>query len=498
MPSEGIKAHTNYSRLEELSDDILEKIHTFLTFKDRIRLSRSSPVIRKDLIRVPVDMSQIHMVYENLVNFLKLNPNINPIGLNIQVTEKTKDLKEILPFLRKIHILSIGGINRSNIDYSALLECKNLEIFKIPTQGSRFNFNFDNLANSKLIEIDISNRMDSIDIGRFIHLNKLTIRSYKSDIVRLDLSNNHSLTALDLEGLPNLTNINLSNNILSYVKLSNIKHLDMSFLNSCRSLNMLKYYNGGASIDLSLLSLCSELREIILSGCEIIGDLISNTKLDNPSFIGVTLYNGLLPLFPANLTSFQIIDGFIENISLVGLGICSNLELLRINLGNCSIDLEEIKYCTKLKYLYLDAREINNINILFNFSKLTSLIIKSSSMKNISKLKYLPNLRDLELDILDLIDLSFLKKCTSLISIQLSSKLLQDLSGIEHCSNLEELFLTNCKRLRDISSVMKLINLVDFIIIGSNSVDKESRNLFTKHTGIEILSNLENYRRSVK
>ena len=90
-----------------------------------------------------------------------------------------------------------------------------------------------------------------------------------------------------------------------------------------------------------------------------------------------------------------------------------------------------------------------------------------------------------------MIDLSFLNKCTSLF-IQLSSKLLQNLSGIEHCSNLEELCLTNCKRLRDISSVMKLI------IIGSNSVDKESRNLFTKHTGIEILSNLENYRRSVK
>lgn len=96
-----------------------------------------------------------------------------------------------------------------------------------------------------------------------------------------------------------------------------------------------------------------------------------------------------------------------------------------------------------------------------------------------------------------MIDLSFLNKCTSLF-IQLSSKLLQNLSGIEHCSNLEELCLTNCKRLRDISSVMKLINLVDFIIIGSNSVDKESRNLFTKHTGIEILSNQENYRRSVK
>lgn len=90
------------------------------------------------------------MVYEDLVNFLKLNPNINPTGLNIQVTEKTKDLKEILPFLRKINILSIGGINRSDIDYSALLECKNLEI---STQGSRFNFN---LANSKLTEIYIS------------------------------------------------------------------------------------------------------------------------------------------------------------------------------------------------------------------------------------------------------------------------------------------------------------------------------------------------------
>ena len=80
-----------------------------------------------------------------------------------------------------------------------------MEIFKISTQGSRFNFNFDNLANSKLTEIYISNRMDSIDISRFIHLNKLTIRNYKSDIARLDLSNNHSLTTLDLEGLPNLT-----------------------------------------------------------------------------------------------------------------------------------------------------------------------------------------------------------------------------------------------------------------------------------------------------
>ena len=59
--------------------------------------------------------------------------------------------------------------------------------------------------------------MDSIDISRFIHLNKLTIRNYKSDIARLDLSNNHSLTVLDLEGLPNLTNINLGNNMLSYL-----------------------------------------------------------------------------------------------------------------------------------------------------------------------------------------------------------------------------------------------------------------------------------------
>ena len=131
-------------------------IHSFLTFKGRIILSKSSPVIRRDLIGVPVDMSPVYMVYEDLVNFLKLNPNINPTGLNIQVTEKTKDLKEILPFLRKINILSIGGINRSDIDYSALLECKNLEIFKISTQGSRFNFNFDNLANSKLTEIYIS------------------------------------------------------------------------------------------------------------------------------------------------------------------------------------------------------------------------------------------------------------------------------------------------------------------------------------------------------
>lgn len=498
MPGEGIKAYTNYSKLEELSDDILEKIHTFLTFKDRIRLSRSSPVLRKDLLRVPVNMSPVYMIYEDLVNFLKLNPNINPTGLNIQVTEKTKDLKEILPFLRKIHVLSIGGINKSDIDYSALLECKNLELLKIPTQDSRFNFNFDNLANFNLTEIDISNRIDSIDISRFIYLNKLTIRSYKSDIISLDLSNNHNLTDLDLEGLPNLTNINLNNTMLSYLKLSNIRHLDMSFLTLSRSLNRLKYYNGEALIDLSLLSLCSELGEIILSGCKITGDLTSNTKLDNLSLIGVTLHNGLLPLLPVNLTSFQIIDGFIENISLVGLGICSNLVLLRINLNNCSIDLEEIKSCTNLKYLYLDVNEINNIDMVDNFSNLTTLVIKSSGMKNMPKLKHLPNLRDLELDIQDLIDLSFLKKCASLISMQLSSKLLQDLSGIEQCSNLEELCLTDCKRLRDISPVMKLTNLVDFIIIGSNSVDRESRNLFTKHTGIEILSSLKNYKCSVK
>ena len=125
-----------------------------------------------------------------------------------------------------------------------------------------------------------------------------------------------------------------------------------------------------------------------------------------------------------------------------------------------NVSIENYKYFTGLKELYVFASYSDNINALANCQNLTSLVINGcDAITDISPLTSCQNLTSLHIDSCDAItDISPLASCQSLTSLRIDR--CDAITDITSCQNLTSLYIYSCDAITKITSCQNLTSLV--------------------------------------
>ncbi len=321
----------------------------------------------------------------------------------------------------------------------------------------------------------------------------------------LDLKNNYSLSDVSpLSGLPNLTDLNLSNcaisdvsplsgltnlrelhlgsNAISKLSLSNLPSLtELSFggnplselsLSGLTSLTKLDLYKKAIS-KLSLSNLPS------LTGLNLSNNAISSAvSLSNlPSLTGLNLGGNILPEVSlsglTSLTKLVLGGNVISKLSLSGLTSLTGLDLrgdalselslsnlpslTRMNLNRNTLSAVSLSNLPNLTFLSLPGNALSELS-LSNLPSLTSLGLESSTISDVSPLVGLTSLTHLYLNRNAISDVSPLSGLTNLKTLSLYNNAISDVSPLSGLTNLTSLGLGS-NSILDASPLAKLTNL---------------------------------------
>ncbi len=161
----------------------------------------------------------------------------------------------------------------------------------------------------------------------------------------------------------------------------------------------------------------------------------------------------------------------------------SGLEFNKVKEGSIT-SLEDLKYCTNLKELYIGMNKINDISALENLTQLQIINLTSNEISDISALENLENLEKLTLDHNNISDASALSGLEKLFLLDLGSNndnTFSDLESISKIKTLESLTLYN-NACSDITALKNLTNL-EFLSLSTNGI--------TDVTPLKDLVNLE-------
>ncbi len=185
------------------------------------------------------------------------------------------------------------------------------------------------------------------------------------------------------------------------------------------------------TIDLSPLSSCKKLRELLLNFCNLKD--VDLTPLD----------------YSTKLENLQI-NGELKKIDLTPLGTCIKLKRLSLTHHDFqNVDLSPLSSCVNLQELELSSNPLQTVNLapLSSCFSLRLLKMNNTYLESIdlSPLGSCKSLRELNLGscYLQAIDLTPLESCSSLQKITLSSNQLHeiDLKPLSSCKNLTHLLL---------------------------------------------------------
>ena len=226
----------------------------------------------------------------------------------------------------------------------------------------------DGKKRSEITKLDISeqNLIGELNLTGFVNLTELYC--FNNNLTNLDLSNclkltilecsNNNLTKLDISNLSNLTKLYCFSNQLNKLDISNLSNLTIleCFGNQLTNLNLNKLSN------LTILDFSNnQLTNLDLSNCvSLVGIDCSNNKLTSPIF--------LAQLKPDKLKSLSIgVNNFKSDLTIFSK--FTNLEQLSINMdSNLSTNtnsqwtgsLKPLKSLTKLKSLNIRNTDIND------------------------------------------------------------------------------------------------------------------------------------------
>ena len=156
----------------------------------------------------------------------------------------------------------------------------------------------------------------------------------------------------------------------------------------------------------------------------------------------------------------------------------SKIEIIECDHANITI-LNDLKYCTNLKELFLGYNNISDISVLGNLTKLENLYLIANNISDISALKNLSSLQKIELDFNNINDISVLKNLTNLTYLSLWENDISDINILENLTNLKILSL-GYNNISDVSMLNKLTNLERLSLSGNNISD------------VSVLGNLTN------
>ena len=112
-----------------------------------------------------------------------------------------------------------------------------------------------------------------------------------------------------------------------------------------------------------------------------------------------------------------------------------------------SKDLENLKYCPRLKALDLGHHKIKDLEWLKYVPDLELLIIGQNRVSDISPMGQLKHLQYAELFLNSFSDISCLANCTELLDLNLTATNVDDLTALDNITTLERLWINSCTKL---------------------------------------------------
>lgn len=448
------------SKLEKMPPDLLQKIISFISNKDRGSVVLVSSTMRKAVRATPSDLRYISLVYTDLVMFLTNNLDLNVSGLTVHLTPENSpnNLTQLRRVLAGLNYLTIYCFKEK--DLSALLLCTKL--YRLCVTKSSFVKYIGQCM--ELRSLTIQDVEDSDIVMNFPELENLHIGA--SSISSLDISSCSELNRLHVNN-STLKTINPPSNI-SNIKLSNNKDLDMSFLAECPALNKLDIYD--SSFDVCYLTKLHQLDYMRINVKNILGDFEKLSSLTELHIVSRNSFKGSdsIPPLPPNLKSFKL-QIYTESslLNIKALSKCPNLGVLEISSTNTTaIDLEDISVCNMLERIKISCKFLHNDKYLEKFP-LVTLSLRCFN---------------------DTFETKF-SNCPSLKYFHLSSRI-TSLDLIKNCSQFKDLFV--CGNFRSIKEITTCSNVVKLGIGTDKKINYEPllglKNLTDLYTITDLIS----------
>ena len=398
------EVHLNQGKTEDFNNVInsLEKCSnlTYLDIEDCPWIKDITPIEKlKNITKLRINKVAISDLsgIDELTNLtsLTLQSNTNLISINgieklinLENLEISTNKVENIENISKIEKLKTLSLRNNNIsDITPLSD--NTELTSLDLRG---NINIDedrnNYTGERLVKL---NKIGEIlDRGGTIYLDIDKLKLFTNYKI-LDLSNQNLTTLESLEGITELTSLNLSSN-----KLTLEDEKSRNILASMKKLEVL-YVNGNQITNLSCINDLKNLKRLSANG----NNTFKMKDIENliPNLLQLTIsqttLNTINECKVENITKLYI---YYSNITqLPDLSKFTELKLLDIR-GNQIENPEEIEKITSLTYLDMGNRDLHGKMI--NFSKLTNLIrlnlnnslLWSEDLENLKMLKNNSNL----------------------------------------------------------------------------------------------------------
>ena len=403
--------------------------------------------------------------YNNIITVLKSCENLETLTLrNLNITDM-KEMKEF--YALKYLDLSNNSITKiEGLENLSNLETLNLALNKITKIEG-----VENLTNLETLNLENNNIEDITPLSANAKLMTLNLKTNP----QID-GNRSNYTGEKLEALNKIGEIldrggTINLDVDKLGLFTNYKVLDLSSqgltsLEPLEGLTELTYLN----LNNNNLTLEDQQSRDILAAMESLGELnVSNNKISNLSCIN-ELKNLTKLSASGNSNTFKLKD--IENI-------ISNLTILRIS----ETTLNTINECNieKVTKLYLNNSNITKLPDLSKFTKLVTLDIRGNPIKNFEEVEKIQSLSILFISSLNLhgrmIDFSQL---TNLTNLDLSNNTLwsEDLENLKALKNNTNLTINlRNNSIIDATALLELnpntkINLTGNINLSQESKDK--------------------------
>ena len=119
------------------------------------------------------------------------------------------------------------------------------------------------------------------------------------------------------------------------------------------------------------------------------------------------------------------------------------------------IDFTGIEYATNLKYVYINnAKKLNHTEELKQLTKIERLTVTGVADNDIENIAKMESLTDLDISG-SFKNINGLEQLKKLEYLRLKSDELEDIQTLKNLDNLDELYINECKKIKDISCLKK-------------------------------------------
>ncbi|OHU84344.1 hypothetical protein BET10_00420 [Pseudoalteromonas amylolytica] len=389
-----------------------------------------------DLLKLPTSLTELHLSKFGVDNASALSSFSQLEKLSLEYTSNVNALS-FLAKMPNIKEVTFAGLNVNDpTAFSLIPDLEKLALRQIYFEDFSFLANLTKLT-SLAVEFEYYQHNRSFDVNTIKELSELTTLS----IGGIQLENTSGLSSLT-----NLTALALNDSNLT----------TLSFLANLDNLTSLMISNSPQIIDIGWIAFLPELTELSLD-----------------SLHGAVSYEALAQL--TSLTHLNILyrNTHGSSLDMANLSQLSQLEKLTVQVGELT-NISSLSDLTRLQYLFIHSRDINELPNISALSQLTDLSIVNHSYYNegnqvtFANLGASSSLTNLRLNGFSHIeDLTALAQYSALEELEIRNSKATNITPISQLDKLKKLTLSDFQALIHVADLASL-NKLEFLAIYSS------------------------------